>query len=30
MYHVEMQVSFEYGSCPIIIGDVIALEVKTS
>jgi hypothetical protein len=24
MYHEEMQVSFEYGGCPIIIGEVIA------
>jgi hypothetical protein len=26
MYHEEMQVKFEYGSCPIIIGEGIALE----
>jgi hypothetical protein len=25
MYHEEMQVKFEYGFCPIIIGEVIAL-----
>jgi hypothetical protein len=25
MYHEEMQVKFEYGCCPNIIGDVIAL-----
>jgi hypothetical protein len=25
MYHEEMQVRFEYGYCPIIIGAVIAL-----
>jgi hypothetical protein len=25
MYHEEMQVKFEYGSCMIIIGEVIAL-----
>jgi hypothetical protein len=24
MYHEEMQVKFEYGCCPIIIGEVIA------
>jgi hypothetical protein len=25
IYHEEMQVRFEYGCCPIIIGEVIAL-----
>jgi hypothetical protein len=26
--HEEMQVKFEYGCCPIIIGEVIALGLK--
>jgi hypothetical protein len=30
MYHEEMQVKLEYGCCPIIIGEVIALGLKTS
>jgi hypothetical protein len=25
IYHERMQVKFEYGCCPIIIGEVIAL-----
>jgi hypothetical protein len=25
MYHEEMQVKYEYGCCPIIIGEIIAL-----
>jgi hypothetical protein len=25
MYREEMQVKFEYGCCPIVIGEVIAL-----
>jgi hypothetical protein len=28
MYHEEMQVKFEYGCCPIIIGEVIALGLR--
>jgi hypothetical protein len=28
MYHEEMQVKFEYGCCPIIIGGVIALGLR--
>jgi hypothetical protein len=28
MYHEEMQVMFEYGCCPIIIGEVIALVLR--
>jgi hypothetical protein len=28
MYHEEMQVKNEYGCCPIIIGEVIALGLK--
>jgi hypothetical protein len=28
MYHEEMQVKFEYECCPIIIGEVIALELR--
>jgi hypothetical protein len=27
MYHKEMQVKFEYECCPIIIREVIALEL---
>jgi hypothetical protein len=28
MYHEDMQVKFEYGCCPIIIGEVIALGLR--
>jgi hypothetical protein len=28
MHHEEMQVKFEYGCCPIIIAEVIALGLK--
>jgi hypothetical protein len=28
MYHEEMQVKFEYGCGPIIIGEVIALGLR--
>jgi hypothetical protein len=28
MYHEEMQVKFEYGCCPIIIGEVIPLGLR--
>jgi hypothetical protein len=28
MYHEEMQVKFEYGCSPIIIGEVIALGLR--
>jgi hypothetical protein len=28
MYHEEMQVKFEYGCCPIIFGEVIALGLR--
>jgi hypothetical protein len=28
MYHEEMHVNFEYGFCPIIIGEVIALGLR--
>jgi hypothetical protein len=28
MYHDEMQVNFEYGCGPIIIGEVIALGLR--
>jgi hypothetical protein len=28
MYHEDMQVKFEYRCCPIIIGEVIALELR--
>jgi hypothetical protein len=28
MYHEEMQVKFEYGCCPIIIGEVIVLGLR--
>jgi hypothetical protein len=28
MYHDEMQFKFEYGCCPIIIGEVIAHGLK--
>jgi hypothetical protein len=28
MYHEEMQVKFEYGCCPIIIEEVIALGLR--
>jgi hypothetical protein len=28
MYHEEMQVKFEYGCCPIIIGEVITLGLR--
>jgi hypothetical protein len=28
MYHKEMQVKFEYGCGPIIIGEVIALRLR--
>jgi hypothetical protein len=28
MYHEEMQVMNEYGCCPIIIGEVIALGLR--
>jgi hypothetical protein len=28
VYHEEMQVKFEYGCCPIIIGEVIALGLR--
>jgi hypothetical protein len=28
MYHEEMHVKFEYGCGPIIIGEVIALELR--
>jgi hypothetical protein len=28
MYHEEMQVKFEYGCSPIIIGEVIALDLE--
>jgi hypothetical protein len=28
MYHEEMQVKFQYGCCLIIIGEVIALELR--
>jgi hypothetical protein len=28
MYREEMQIKFEYGCCPIIIGEVIALELE--
>jgi hypothetical protein len=28
MYHKEMQVKFEYGCSPIIIGEVIALGLR--
>jgi hypothetical protein len=28
MYHEEMQVNFEYGCCPIIIGEFIALGLE--
>jgi hypothetical protein len=28
MYHEEMQVKFDYGCCPIIIGEVIALGLS--
>jgi hypothetical protein len=28
MYHEKMQVKFEYGCCPIIIGEVIALGLR--
>jgi hypothetical protein len=28
MYHEEMQVKFEYGCCPIIIGEVIAIRLR--
>jgi hypothetical protein len=29
MHHEEMQVKFEYGGCRIIIGEVIALGLRT-
>jgi hypothetical protein len=28
MYHEEMHIKFEYGCCPIIIGEVIALGLR--
>jgi hypothetical protein len=28
MYYEEMQVKFEYGCCPIIIGEIIALGLR--
>jgi uncharacterized membrane protein YsdA (DUF1294 family) len=28
MYHKEMKVKFDYGCCPIIIGEVIALRLR--
>jgi hypothetical protein len=28
MYHEEIQVKFEFGCCPIIIGEVIALGLR--
>jgi hypothetical protein len=28
MYHEEMQVKFEYGCCPLIIGKVIDLGLR--
>jgi hypothetical protein len=28
MYHEEMHVKFEYGCCPIITGEVVALELR--
>jgi hypothetical protein len=28
MYREEIQVKFEYGCCPIIIGEVIALGLR--
>jgi hypothetical protein len=28
MYHEEMHVKFEYGCCPIIIGEVIVLGLR--
>jgi hypothetical protein len=28
MYHEKMQVKFEYGCCPIIVGEVIALGLR--
>jgi hypothetical protein len=28
MYHEEMQIKFEYGCCPIIIGELIALGLR--
>jgi hypothetical protein len=28
LYHEEVQVKFEYGCDPIIIGEVIALELR--
>jgi hypothetical protein len=28
IYHEEMQVKFEYGCCPIIIGEIIGLGLR--
>jgi hypothetical protein len=28
MYHEEMQIKFEYGCCPIIIGEIISLGLR--